>query len=91
MYVDIMPVQIDNWKSIYEDMDENGYPAAGSIWAKRSETLAKIWPDWNKVFEADGVAPGEYADTIYVPPTLNQFTGFWEENVARAKAWAEKV
>lgn len=89
MYMDVMPLEISNWKTLYEDMDENGYPVKGTIWGNRADTLAKIWPDWTKVFESDGVQPSEYESTIYVPPTLKQFIGMWNDNIARAKAFAE--
>lgn len=91
MYMNVMPLEIDDWKTIYADMDTNGYPTPGSIWGKRSAILTRIWPDWAKVFESDGVAPSEYASTIYVPPTLKQFIGMWNDNIARAKAAAEAV
>ncbi|MDH7600598.1 MAG: hypothetical protein QHI38_00445 [Armatimonadota bacterium] len=91
MYLDLMPLKIENWKSLYEGMDENGYPVAGTIWAKRSEILAKIWPDWKRVFEKDGVKPEEYGSTIYVVPTLKQFINMWNENVARARKFAEEA
>lgn len=91
MYLDIMPLEITNWKSIYEDMDEDGYPVPGSIWAKRHEILSRIWPDWKRVFEKDGVQPSEYGTAIYVVPTLKQFIGMWNENVARAKKWADEL
>ncbi|MCX8053303.1 MAG: hypothetical protein N3B12_05810, partial [Armatimonadetes bacterium] len=91
MYLDIMPLEIANWKSLYEEMDDNGYPIAGSIWARRHEVLSKIWPDWKRVFEKDGVAPSEYATAIYVVPTLKQFIGMWEENVSRAKKFADEA
>lgn len=91
MYLDLMPIKITNWKSLYEGMDENGYPVPGTIWAKRAEILARIWPDWKRVFEKDGVKPEEYATAIYVVPTLKQFIGMWNENVARAKKFAEEA
>lgn len=92
MYMDVMPLEIENWKTIYADMDENGYPVAGSIWAKRHETLQRIWPDWNKVFDSpEGVKPEEYETACYVAPTLKQFIGMWNDNIARAKAFAEKA
>ena len=86
-----MPLEITNWKSIYEDMEENGYPAPGSIWAKRNEILASIWPGWKNAFEKDGVQPSEYESTIYVPPTLKQFLGMWETNVSRARKFADEA
>ncbi|MGB9619054.1 MAG: hypothetical protein ACPL7K_01425, partial [Armatimonadota bacterium] len=73
MYLDIMPLEITDWKSLYQDMDANGYPVPGSIWAKRHEILSRIWPDWKRVFEKDGVQPSEYGTAIYVVPTLKQF------------------
>jgi len=91
MVLDVMPLEIDNWKTLYEDMDESGYPIQGSVWAARGEILVRIWPEWPRVFEADGVAPEDYANTIYVPPTLDQFIGFWKENVARAAKYAEEA
>ncbi len=92
MYMDVMPLEIDNWKTLYADMDENGYPVPGSIWAKRHETLQRIWPDWNKCFDSpDGVKPEEYETACYVAPTLKQFIGMWNDNIARAKSFAESV
>lgn len=91
MYLDLMPLRIENWKTIYEGMDENGYPIPGTIWAKRAEILAKIWPDWSRVFEKDGVKPEEYGTAIYVVPTLKQFIAMWNENVARARKFAEEA
>ncbi|MFQ3548193.1 MAG: hypothetical protein SNJ70_00395 [Armatimonadota bacterium] len=91
MYIDVMPIKVDNWKTLYDDMNEDGTPVEGSIWAKRHEILSRIWPDWKKSWEIDGVKPDEYINTIYVPPTLTQFTGFWNENVARAKKAADEI
>ena len=92
MYLDVMPLEIECWKTIYSDMDANGYPTPGTIWAKRHETLGRIWPDWSKCFGSpDGVAPSEYETAIYVAPTLKQFIGMWNDNIARAKEAAEKV
>ena len=94
MYLDLKKageLSVDSWTTIYDGMNEDGTPAPGSVWAKRSEVLARIWPDWVKAFDPDGVRPGEYLDTIYVPPTLNQFLGFWTENMARAKAARESI
>jgi len=91
MYLDLMPLRIENWKTLYEGMDENGYPIPGTIWAKRAEILAKIWPDWSRVFEKDGVKPEEYGTAIYVVPTLKQFIAMWNENVARARKFAEEA
>lgn len=92
MYLDVMPLEIENWKTIYSDMDENGYPVAGSIWAKRHETLTRIWPDWVKCFDSpEGVQPSEYETACYVAPTLKQFIGMWNDNIARAKSFAENA
>ena len=91
MYMAEMPLEISNWKTLYDEMDANGYPVAGTIWGKRNETLKKIWPDWTKVFEADTVKPEEYETTIYVAPTLKQFIGMWNDNIARAKKFAEEA
>ena len=94
MYLDLKQageIQIDSWRTIYDGMNPDGTPAPGSVWEKRSETLARIWPNWRKAFDPDGVKPEEYIDTIYVPPTLNQFLGFWSENVARAESARETV
>jgi len=91
MYLDIMPIEVTNWKTLYDDMDAKGCPIPGSIWAKRHEVLSKIWPDWVKVFEKDGVQPSEYGTAIYVVPTLKQFIGMWTENVSRAKKFAEEA
>lgn len=92
MYLDVMPLEIENWKTIYSDMDANGYPTPGTIWAKRADTLSRIWPDWGMCFDSpEGVAPSEYETAIYVAPTLKQFIGMWNENIARAKAAAEAV
>ncbi|MHB0999713.1 MAG: hypothetical protein ACYC27_10755 [Armatimonadota bacterium] len=71
-------------QTIYDDMNPDGTPVSGSVWDRRSQTLARIWPGWLKAFDPNGLHPDEYLDTIYVPPTLNQFTGFWIENVSRA-------
>ena len=91
MFMAEMPLEIGNWKTLYDDMNADGYPATGSVWGKRHETLTKIWPDWAKVFEADTVKPDEYETTIYVAPTLKQFIGMWNDNIARAKKFAEEV
>lgn len=92
MYISMMPLEITNWKTIYEGMDSDGYPVPGSIWAKRAETLARIWPDWHKVFDSpDGVQPSEYENTIYVQPTLKQFINMWNTNVERARKAAEEA
>lgn len=77
-------LQLDSWCTIYDGMNPDGTPATGSIWDRRNKVLERIWPDWKKAFDPEGVRPDEYINTIYVPPTLNQFIGFWEENVARA-------
>jgi len=82
-------LEIKSWRTLADGMNPDGTPAAGSVWERRSEVLARIWPGWEKAFDPQGVAPEEYITTIYVPPTLNQFTGFWVENVARAKAARE--
>ncbi len=79
-------VKIDSWKTLYDGMNKDGTPAPGSIWEKRSKILASIWPDWEKAFDPNGVKPEEYINTIYVPPTLEQFQNMWKENVARAEA-----
>ncbi len=92
MYLDIHKSggpKIDSWRTLADGMNPDGTPATGSVWEKRSQVLARIWPDWEKAFDPEGVAPEEYINTIYVPPTLSQFTGFWVENVARAKAARE--
>jgi len=92
MYISEMPLAISNWKTIYEDMGADGYPTAGSIWARRSEVLGKIWPDWTKVFDSpEGVKPEQYETAIYVAPTLKQFIGMWNTNVERAKKFAEEA
>ena len=94
MYLDLAlscRLKIGSWKTIYNGMNPDGTPAPGSIWAKWNEVLTAIWPDWVKAFAVDGVKPEEYLSTIYVPPTLNQFLGFWDENVARAKAAREGI
>lgn len=78
-------LKIESWRTLYDGMNPDGTPAAGSVWEKRSQTLARIWPDWEKAFDPQGVRPDEYLSTIYVPPTLEQFTSFWVENVARAE------
>jgi hypothetical protein len=94
MYLDLAlsgGLRIDSWKTIYDGMNVDGTPAPGSIWAKRHEVLSAIWPGWAQAFEPEGVLPKEYMTTIYVPPTLNQFLGMWDTNVARAKAARESV
>ena len=92
MYMAEMPLEIKNWRTIYEDMGPDCYPVAGSVWAKRAETLARIWPDWAKVFDSpDGVRPSEYENAIYVQPTLKQFIGMWNTNVDRARKAAEEA
>lgn len=91
IYLKEMPLKIKNWKTITEDMNPDGTPKAGSDWAKRHEILGKIWPEWKAVWEEDGVKPEEYAGKIYVKPTLDQFIGFWTENVARAKKAREEA
>jgi len=82
-------LSIDSWRTLYDGMNPDGTPAPGSVWEKRSETLARIWQGWRNAFDPDGVRPEEYLNTIYVPPTLNQFTAFWHENVARARTARE--
>ncbi|HHY97846.1 MAG TPA: hypothetical protein GX509_03790, partial [Firmicutes bacterium] len=82
---------IENWNTIEEGMNPDGTPAKGSIWEKREMVLRSIWPDWAKAYDPDGLKPEEYIDTIYVPPTLKQFLGFWDENVARARRAREAV
>ena len=92
MYLDVMPLEIDDWKTLPRDMDADGFPTAGKIWASRNDTLKRIWPDWEKVFNStDGVAASEYEDTIYVAPTLKQFIGMWNDNVARAKSACDEA
>jgi hypothetical protein len=78
-------LKIESWRTLYDGMNPDGTPASGSIWEKRSCILSRIWPDWDKAFDPEGVKPEEYINTIYVPPTLEQFTGFWVENMARAE------
>ncbi|NPV80364.1 MAG: hypothetical protein HPY52_08825 [Firmicutes bacterium] len=82
---------IENWNTIEEGMNPDGTPAKGSIWERREMVLRRIWPDWAKAYDPDGLKPEEYIDSIYVPPTLKQFLGFWDENVARAKRAREAV
>lgn len=90
MFMKSMPLEIKSWKTIYDDMDTNGFPVAGTVWAKREATLRRIWPDWGKVFDSpDGVQPSEYENAIYVQPTLKQFIGMWNTNVERARKAAE--
>lgn len=92
MYLDLSKSggpEIESWTTLHDDMNPDGTPVAGSIWDTRHQTLLRIWPDWAKAFEPDGVAPEEYITSIYVPPTLNQFLGFWSENVARAASARE--
>ncbi|MGB9587372.1 MAG: hypothetical protein ACPL7O_04260 [Armatimonadota bacterium] len=84
-------LEFDSWCTIYDGMNPDGTPAAGSIWDKRHRTLLRIWPDWAKAFDPEGVKPHEYISMIYVPPTLNQFLGFWAENISRAKEARELV
>lgn len=94
MYLDLAKAggpEIKSWKTLYDDMNADGTPVAGSIWEKRHRTLLRIWPGWANAFDPDGVKPEEYISTIYVPPTLNQFLGMWADNVARAKAAREAV
>ncbi|MDO8587122.1 MAG: hypothetical protein Q7T82_08795 [Armatimonadota bacterium] len=94
MYLDLHKSggpKLNSWNTLVEGMTPDGSPQPGSVWDKREKTLRRIWPDWAKAYEVGGVPPEEYIDTIYVPPTLNQFIGFWNENVARAKAAREAV
>ena len=91
MYLDIMPFEVTNWKTIYEGMDDDCYPAEGTIWRKRHEILKRIWPDWCSVMEVDTVKPSEYESCVYVSPTLKQFTGMWMENIARAKEFSDEA
>lgn len=94
MYLDLKKagqLKVDSWTTIRDGMNADGTPATGSVWDRRSQVLARIWPDWTKAFEPDGVRPDEYLDSIYVPPTLNQFLGFWTENIARAKSARESL
>ncbi len=94
MYLDLAKSggpEIKSWRTLHDDMNRDGTPVPGSIWDTRHRTLLRIWPDWVKAFEPDGVAPEDYITSIYVPPTLNQFLGFWSENVARAKAAREAL
>lgn len=91
MYLEHMPLEISNWRTLYDDMDEEGCPVKGSIWEKRHEILSRIWPDWKKSFDIGGVSPDDYAEAIYVKPTLTQFLAMWNENVARAKAFADEA
>jgi hypothetical protein len=91
MYLDLVPLEVDNWNSIYEYMDENGNPVPGSLWAKRSEVLGRIWPDWDRAFEVGAVKPEDYAAASYLVPTLTQFLGMWNENVARAGKFAAEA
>lgn len=90
-YLKEMPLNIEKWRTITEDMNADGTPKEGTDWAKRHEILGKIWPEWKAVWEEDGVRPEDYAGKIYVKPTLDQFIGFWTENVARAKAAREEA
>ncbi|HHY46658.1 MAG TPA: hypothetical protein GX506_05085 [Firmicutes bacterium] len=83
-------LNITNWNTLLEGMNPDGTPAADSVWAKREEILRRIWPDWSKVYDPDGLKPEDYANMIYVQPTLKQFLGFWSENVARAQKAREQ-
>lgn len=91
MYLDVMPLEIADWKTLYEDMDQSGDPVPNSVWAKRSEILARIWPDWPEVLGIDTVSPDEYGTRIYVTPTLKQFIAMWNENIARASRFAQEA
>ncbi|MBP6964620.1 MAG: hypothetical protein KBC96_09460 [Armatimonadetes bacterium] len=83
--------QIKSWTTLEDGIDSQGFPLAGTVWHLRHQTLRRIWPAWDDAFHEDGVLPSEYINTIYVPPTLNQFLGFWADNVARAKAAREAL
>lgn len=91
VYLKEMPLKIKNWRTITDDMNPDGTPKAGTDWATRHEILLKIWPEWKAVWEEDGVKPEDYAGKIYVKPTLDQFIGFWTENVARANKAREEA
>jgi len=94
MYLDLLKsgdAKVCSWNTLFDAMNPDGTPAAGSAWDKREKTLRRIWPDWAKAYEVDGVSPDDYLNTIYVPPTLTQFIGFWDENVQRARAAREAV
>jgi hypothetical protein len=84
-------LQVNSWCTVYDGMNPDGTPAPGSVWEKRHQTLLRIWPDWAKAFDPQGVKPEEYISTIYVPPTLNQFLSFWSENIKRAKTIREAM
>lgn len=77
--------------TLYDGMNQDGTPAQDSIWEHRSQTLARIWLEWLKAFDPDGVKPDEYLSAIYVTPTLKQFTAFWNENVRRAGVYTEEA
>lgn len=91
MYLAIMPLEVTNWKTIYEGMGDDCYPSEGTTWRKRHEILKRIWPDWCSVTEVDTVKPEDYESCIYVQPTLKQFIGMWVDNIARAKQFAEQA
>jgi len=78
-------------RTIEDGMSRSGSPKPGTVWARRKKVLDEIWPDFKKAYAVGGVKPGQYVNTIYVPPTLNQFTGYWVENVARAAAAREAL
>ncbi len=84
-------LNIERWETFRDGMNPDGSPVAGSIWARRHEILSRMWPDWAKAYEVGGVPPDDYLKTIYVKPTLDQFTTFWNENIARAAAWRENA
>ncbi|MHB1456051.1 MAG: hypothetical protein ACYC0V_03955 [Armatimonadota bacterium] len=77
--------------SIYDGMNQDGTPEPDSVWGHRSQILGNIWPDWVKAFNPDGVKPEDYLKTIYVTPTLKQFTTFWNENIRRAGIYSNKL
>lgn len=92
MYLDLAKAggpEIKSWKTLWDDLNDDGTPAPGSAWDRRHQTLLRIWPGWAQAFDPEGVRSSEYINTIYVPPTLNQFLGFWADNVARARAARE--
>lgn len=94
MYLDLAQdggPEVKSWKTLWDELNADGTPVAGSIWDKRHQTLLNIWPGWAKAFDPEGVKPEEYISTIYVPPTLTQFLGMWADNVSRAKAAREAV
>lgn len=48
------PVEVDDWKSLWEDMDKKGNPIPGSIWSNRAAILTAIWPKWESTYKAAG-------------------------------------